>query len=271
MVNRVGLVLGAGGISGFGYHSGALSALSRATGWDPRTADVIIGTSAGSSFGAILRGGVHVDDALAHLLTAPANPDTMARLRVISGRDSGAPSWLWFGPAAPRLVVRELARPWRLRPGRVGAALLPNGRIPTDLLGDRARVLHGTEWPEQTFWACAVRMDTGSRVVFGSDTRLVDVGTAVEASCAIPGFFRPVVIDGVRHVDGAVHSPTNADLAAEVDLDLVVVLSPMSSSCGDAIRNLDAPSRVRCRAPARCRAGHVATGRDLRAGPAAGT
>ena len=107
-------------------------------------------------------------------------------------------------------------------------------------------MLHGTEWPEQTFWACAVRLDTGSRVVFGSDTRLVDVGTAVEASCAIPGFFRPVVIDGVRHVDGAVHSPTNADLAAELDLDLVVVLSPMSSSCGDAIRTLDAPTRVRC-------------------------
>jgi NTE family protein len=57
----------------------------------------------------------------------------------------------------------------------------------------------------------------------------VDVATAVEASSAIPGFFRPVVIDGVRHVDGGAHSPSNADLLAGESLDLVVVISPMSA------------------------------------------
>jgi NTE family protein len=244
-VTRVGLVLGAGGITGFGYHSGVLSALSRVTGWDPRTAEVIVGTSAGAAFGAVLRGGVRTDDVLAHLLAAPSNPDTMARLRTLSGRDVRGPSWLWFGPAAPGLVVSELTRMWRLRPGVLSAALLPSGRIPTSIIGDRARALHGAGWPDAALWVCAVRLDDGERIVFGIDGRGVDTGTAVEASCAIPAFFRPVTIDGVAHIDGAVHSPTNADLLAGHDLDLVVIVSPMSSGCGVAVRSLNPLDRIR--------------------------
>ena len=54
------------------------------------------------------------------------------------------------------------------------------------------------------------------------------MATAVAASCAIPSFFKPVRVNGTRYVDGGVHSPTNADLAANIDLDLVIVSSPMS-------------------------------------------
>ena len=244
-MTRIGLVLGAGGIAGFGYHSGVLSALSRVTGWDPRTAGVIVGTSAGAVFAAILRGGVRADDVLAHLLAAPSNPETMALLRTLSGRDQRGPSWLWLGPAAPRLAVSELMRPWRLRPGVFSAALLPSGRIPTRVLGDRARALHGRAWPDATLWVCAVRLDDGTRVVFGTDGGDVDTGTAVEASCAIPAFFRPVVVDGVAHIDGAVHSPTNADLLAGLDLDLAVIVSPMSSTCSTAARSLNPLDRMR--------------------------
>lgn len=237
-------MLGGGGITGFAYHSGVLSALGRLTGWDARTADVIVGTSAGAGFGAMLRGGVPVDEVLAHLLAAPSNPETMARLRVLSGREMNAPSWLWLGPAAPRLLAKELCRPWRARPTRVAVSLLPHGRIPTDYLGDRVRELHGLEWPEATYWACAVRLTDGERIVFGDVDVTVDVGTAVEASSAIPGFFQPVWIDGDRYVDGAVHSPTNADLVADLDLDLVLVLSPMSYEGSGALRTLDAVTRL---------------------------
>ena len=57
------------------------------------------------------------------------------------------------------------------------------------------------------------------------------VGEAVEASCAIPGYFSPVTIDGARYVDGGVHSTTNADLVADCDPppDLVIVAAPMSA------------------------------------------
>ena len=52
---------------------------------------------------------------------------------------------------------------------------------------------------------------------------------AVAASCAIPGFYRPVRIGGRRYVDGGVCSASNLDLLAGRGLDLVVCLNPLSS------------------------------------------
>jgi NTE family protein len=79
-------------------------------------------------------------------------------------------------------------------------------------------------------WICAVRQVDGRRVVFGRDDETADLPDAVAASCAIPGFFEPVVIDGATYIDGGVHSPTNADVlrSAASELDLVLVSSPMS-------------------------------------------
>ena len=59
---RVGLVLGAGGAAGAAYHAGALLALQQDTGWDPRTADVVVGTSIGSIVASLLRAGLSTDD-----------------------------------------------------------------------------------------------------------------------------------------------------------------------------------------------------------------
>jgi NTE family protein len=55
-----------------------------------------------------------------------------------------------------------------------------------------------------------------------------------------------VEIGGVTYVDGGAHSPTNADLTADLDLDLVVVSSPMSVA-GNRLRpSLDLPARRLC-------------------------
>src|SRR6266571_8751904 len=56
---RVGLVLGAGGVLGGAWMAGGLAAIARETGWDPFTADHILGTSAGAVFAALTAG--HVD------------------------------------------------------------------------------------------------------------------------------------------------------------------------------------------------------------------
>jgi len=50
----VGLVLGAGGVIGGAWLTGGLQALANETGWDPMSADHIVGTSAGSMIGALL-------------------------------------------------------------------------------------------------------------------------------------------------------------------------------------------------------------------------
>src|SRR2546423_15493972 len=54
---RVGLVLGAGGVTGGAWLTGALYALVEETGWDPGSADVVVGTSAGSVIGTIVAAG----------------------------------------------------------------------------------------------------------------------------------------------------------------------------------------------------------------------
>src|SRR5437763_15895665 len=55
---KVGLVLGAGGVMGGAWLTGGLEALATETGWDPASADNVVGTSAGSMMGALLVSGV---------------------------------------------------------------------------------------------------------------------------------------------------------------------------------------------------------------------
>jgi NTE family protein len=51
VILRVGLVLGGGGVVGVAYHAAALAAIERDLGWEPRPAEVVVGTSAGSLVG----------------------------------------------------------------------------------------------------------------------------------------------------------------------------------------------------------------------------
>ena len=75
---RIGLVLGAGGVVGQAYHSGVLAALEHDYGWDPRTADVIVGTSAGSITGMLLRSGVPASELAAWTVKAPLTSEGAA-------------------------------------------------------------------------------------------------------------------------------------------------------------------------------------------------
>ena len=63
---RRGLVLGAGGVLGAAWTVGALRALELATGWDPRTAEVVVGTSAGSVLAAFVGLGVNTEQMANH-------------------------------------------------------------------------------------------------------------------------------------------------------------------------------------------------------------
>ncbi|HET6793921.1 MAG TPA: patatin-like phospholipase family protein [Acidimicrobiales bacterium] len=231
---RVGLVLGAGGVVGHAFHAGVLSALAEATGFEPGTAETVVGTSAGSVVGAMLRAGVSAADLAARALGRPLS-DHAASLLARAGIT--APANAWEGPrpfrmsmAEPALLARAALRPWTARPGALAAAVLPQGTVPNDMLTTAFDRLFGTGWP-RGYWACSVALSDGRRVVFGRHgAPAATVGQAVAASCAIPGFFAPIEVDGVRYVDGGVHSPTNADVLAAHHLDLVVVVSPMSAA-----------------------------------------
>ncbi|HZU71412.1 MAG TPA: patatin-like phospholipase family protein [Acidimicrobiales bacterium] len=235
MAARIGLVLGAGGVVGHAFHAGVLSALAEATGFDPRRAELIVGTSAGSVVASMLRAGVPAADLAARATGQPLSAEGAAilgraRSSGLSWRDVPARRPLRLGLGAPALLGRAMARPWEARPGMLAAALLPAGTVPTELVSGWLEPLFGDGWPDG-LWVCALSLTNGRRTVFGRPEApragLVD---AVAASCAIPGLFRPVEIGGIRYVDGGAHSPTNADLVAGLGLDLAVVVSPMSAA-----------------------------------------
>ena len=227
---RIGLVLGAGGIAGHAFHAGVLRALAEVTGFDAREAEVIVGTSAGSHVGALLRGGISASDIACRYSDQPTSPACADALRRIGpAMDVPSPSIGSLLPSSPGLLARQISRPWAARPATVMTALLPRGNVSLDPLIVRLNWLHDGVWPRRALWLPAVRLDTGARVVFGQPgAPTTTVGSAVAASCAVPSWFRPVRIEGRRYVDGGVHSPTNADLLADLGLDLVIVSSPMS-------------------------------------------
>jgi NTE family protein len=226
---------------GQAYQAGVLSALQRETGWDPRQATIIVGTSAGSVTGAALRVGVPATDLAASLYGVPTSRRGGAILRRILPPDAEplpTPSFgslfrPWNLPSTA-LITRAIRRPLAFRPDVAAMTLLPRGRID---ISERARGLDahmGGHWPSG-LRICTVRRSDGARVVFGRDgAPAARLAAAVLASCAIPGYFQPVDIGGTEYVDGGVHSATNADVLRSERLDVVVVISSMSAAHGSA-------------------------------------
>jgi NTE family protein len=251
-MTRIGLVLGAGGTVGHAFHAGVLTGLAEETGWDARDAEVIVGTSAGSVVGALLRAGLSGPDLSAHSTDgAMSEEGRRIAARADVGRNEQPPiptrpqrRRTFRGASAPSALVRAALQPWNARPGALAAAVLPAGRVPTELVASGLRPLF-TKWPDRPLWIVAVDLERGRRVTFGREgaPTTTDVASAVAASCAIPAFFAPVSIGGVRFVDGGVHSPTNADLVAGLNLDLVVISSPMSVARTNPRFAADQPAR----------------------------
>ncbi len=73
----------------------------------------------------------------------------------------------------------------------------------------------------------AMNLDSAERVVFGHDEDTsVTVSEAVQASTALPGFYKPAHIRGVDYVDGGVRRTANIDVAIEHGSDLVICYNP---------------------------------------------
>lgn len=232
---RRGIVLGAGGVLGAAWTVGALVAMEDELGFDARDAAVLVGTSAGSVLASALSCGVPVADLLAHQRGAVTS---QARIEFDPDRDTGGSTPPLPRPfvGSPRGVLHTALHPRSKTPMSALAAWLPKGRADAEALGRLVDgVLPDGGWTSHpSTWVVACEHDTGRRVAFGRPGAPgCDLRQAVMASCAIPGWYQPVSIGGRDYVDGGVCSPTSVDLLAHLDLDEVVVLSPMTSTTYD--------------------------------------
>jgi NTE family protein len=233
------LVLGAGGTVGAAWMGGVLAGIASETGTDFAGVDHIVGTSAGSMLAADLlageeprapeRGdaartnGARPDDPLAG--AAGANGAGRGRAaRLGAGIASGAGMSL-----AP--LALSLARPGG---ALVRAAALARIEPPDRALDDLgARIArHELQWDGRLRVVCVDRA-RGRRVVFGAPgAPPATVAQAVQASCSIPGTYRPLRIGEDEYVDGAVWSPTNMDAAPALRDTHLLCLAPMAGRLG---------------------------------------
>ena len=235
---RRGVVLGAGGVLGAAWTVGALAALQAEVGFDPREADVLVGTSAGSVLAGALGCGVSVDTLLDHQRGVPAAEGTPSFEYDLDNDAGGAlPPLPRPGISSPRALVRTALRPRRVTPMGAMAAALPVGRGSLEPLGRLVDAVcpKGAWAGHPATWIVTMDLESGRRVVFGRDgAPHAGLRDAVMASCAIPGWYAPVRIGGRRYVDGGACSPTSVDVVRSLGLDEVYVLSPMSSLRYDA-------------------------------------
>ncbi|GFE20368.1 MULTISPECIES: patatin-like phospholipase family protein [Streptomyces] len=209
------LVLGGGGLTGIGWEIGMLAGLAEA-GIDLTDADVVIGTSAGSIVGAHLTSRqLPLEEMYERQLAVPEarsaarmGTAALARFAAIALRSRDTVS---FGVRMGKLAL--------------AARTVTEAEQRTVI----ARTLGLTDWPARRLVVTAVDAATGERTAF-DDTSGVGLLDAVGASCAVPGIYPPVTIDGTRWIDGGVHSTANADLAS--GYGRVVVVAPMAASGG---------------------------------------
>ena len=225
------LVLGGGGVGGIAWLLGMVTAL-RDAGVELESTDALVGTSAGSAVAAQLATG-QLDEA-----AATQQAEDTAEIAVELDMEQFQTTMFEAAMAGSdrQDTTRRMANIADQGPG-----VSPERR--REVIAARLPV---QEWPERDLRITVVRKTTGERVVLDrhGSAGLVD---AVAASCAVPGVWPAVSIDGETYVDGGVHSTTNADLAAGFDLVLVLVpvmldevwLGPMLAQEQESLR----PSR----------------------------
>jgi len=233
---RTGLVLGAGGVLGAAWMTGALASLADLLPCAAGDVDLIVGTSAGSVLAAALRCHAPFEDVVAWQRgQATGLLRESAALAAHDGPLPPLPRWR-FGSVP--LAWAALVTPHRVPPWVAASAWLPHGRGQHAALRSLVTGLQvafdgpsSSGWADDRTWISAVDYDSGQRVLFGRDgAPRASLPDAVVASCSIPGWYEPAVIGGRRYVDGGVRSMTSLDVLGGTDVQDIYVLAPMAST-----------------------------------------
>ncbi|MFP7834849.1 patatin-like phospholipase family protein [Marisediminicola sp. LYQ134] len=243
---RRGIVLGGGGVAGIAWEVSLLTTIM-GSGVDLSSADVVVGTSAGSVVGAALRSGdlegwlrsrLAPARAGSHAAAAAPAPSAAPAPTASDSPESSAPRATATEPTVPDIApfVEAMAAASANRAGEQEsrARLGELARTVPSRAGDGAKdaalerfgaLLSSPDWPAAELRITAVDALDGAFRVFdrSSDAELV---RAVAASCAVPGVFPTVDVHGRPHMDGGVRSSTNADVASDCERILVISCGP---------------------------------------------
>ena len=212
---RIALALAGGGPLGAIHEIGALCALEEALeGMAFTGLRHYVGVSAGGFIAAALANGLRPRE----LCTAFIENE---------GPDRFDPAWL-AQPAFGEFLRRAARLP------ALGAAL-PTGLLSSETIQRRLAAALSRPGRSNDFRHLRARLavvatdlDTGGAVAFGTPgLDAVPISRAVQASCALPGLFPPVRIDGRCFVDGALAKTLHASVALEQGVDLLLCINPL--------------------------------------------
>lgn len=179
------MVLSGGGAK-TAAHLGACRAV-REAGLEPSW---YVATSMGAVIAAGLASGVGNDEMLERITEVGAKSIVRDPLVPVAG-----------------LFLRSL-----LKPGPLRQAI--EGIVPARRFSDLTVPLTVT----------AVDLDTGELVLFGSGGCTAPLVDVLCASCALPLYYPPVVLNGRRFGDGGLRGVVPLDVAAELEVELVVAI-----------------------------------------------
>lgn len=227
MSNRA-LVLGGGGPVGIAWESGLIAGLAEA-GIDLARADFIVGTSAGSVVGAQLATG--------------RSAVSLADSFIGKGELPSSPSESLAAPPDLSVLATKLMESYAgVRPAEEVCAEIGAWALSAPTMSEEAFLasfghtmagLPENFWPERRYSCTAVDAVSGEFTEWGNESS-VSLVRAVASSCAVPGIFPPVSINGGKYMDGGMRSGTNADLAK--GYEIVVVISVSSGALPEVFR-----------------------------------
>lgn len=202
------LVLGGGGVAGIAWETGVAAGLL-SEGVELTDADVVVGTSAGSTVAAQILSGV--------------SAETLYKNQIEGLGASELPSLVDMEQLMADLaaVLENTQDPVQAR-REIGEIALAGDRSRQEqrqqVINDR---LPSHEWPSTKLVITAINAETGEFVVFDNDSG-VPITKAVAASCAVPRVWPTIEIDGAQYYDGGLRSATNEDLVKDSDRILIL-------------------------------------------------
>ncbi len=232
------LILSGGAITGGSFKAGGIKALNDYfTNFKIIDFDIFVGISSGSLIAAPLMGGIAPESILKSLDGSSRNFSTL------SSRHFYQPNFSeWIKRPLGFLGKLILAPLDLISKGQIDVpellSMLPSGIFDNSPIEKYLRdnierngltndFLTAQKLTQKRLYICAMALDGARRVIFGPDEKNdVSISQAVQASTAMPGFYKPANIDGIDYVDGGVQETANIDVAIKKGAQLIICYNP---------------------------------------------